>query len=186
MAAVLRRRAYLVVAAGVALSGCATTSALNEVKMQTLQQQERIRTLEATCRLLEERSKSQELRLEQVSKLPAGLESDVAAVRGYAREVEKKVTDFREVLAKQLDLQNSHITQVKTSYGNVLQQQTQMVETMSKTLETAFGELKASIIKSLEELKKAIPTSDATVPPPPALPPNLKETPAPPTPPTVK
>jgi len=179
--------ASVAVAAALLMAGCATTSALREVAAVAAQQQERIKAMEATARMLDERSKTHEARIEQAIKLPASLESDVAAVRGYAREVEKRVTDLRELIAKQLDLQNAHITQVKTSYGNVLQQQGQMVETMSKTLETALAELKAAIVKSIEELKRALPGSDSTVPPSPTLkdqaPPPPPAPPAPPAPP---
>ncbi len=166
------------------VSGCATTAALNELKSQVLQQQERVRALEANTKLLENLAKSQEIRLEQASKLPAALESDVAAARGYAREIEKKVVELREIIAKQLDLQNAHIAQVRGAYVGVLNQQTQLVDTLSKTLETALAELRAVIGRSLDDLKKALPGSDTIVPPAPVLPPNLRETPAPPTPPT--
>ncbi|MBM4040151.1 MAG: hypothetical protein FJ290_16725 [Planctomycetes bacterium] len=172
------------VALAALVSGCATTAALNDLKSQVLQQQERIRAIEANTRMLENLAKSQEIRLDQASKLPAALESDVAAARGYAREIEKKVVELREIIAKQLDLQNAHIAQVKAAYVGVLNQQTQLVDTMSKTLETALAELKAIIGRSLDDLKKALPGSDTIVPPAPVLPPNLRETPAPPTLPT--
>ncbi|HUT32688.1 MAG TPA: hypothetical protein VNE39_04335 [Planctomycetota bacterium] len=180
----MRPLAPVLLALAILAGGCATTAALNEVKTQTLQQQERIRALEANCKMLENLAKSQEIRLDQASKLPAALESDVAAARGYAREIEKKVVELREIIAKQLDLQNARITEVRAAYVTVLQQQTQLVDTLSKTLDTALAELRAVIGRSLDDLKKALPGSDTVVPPAPVLPPSLRETPAPPAPPT--
>ena len=193
------RRALVGVAmaGGFLVAGCATPGDIETLRNGLLQQmaqtskaqqdqtqllQERLGKMEANLKLLDERSKALEQRVEQVAKIPASLESDVAAVRGYARDVEKKITDLRELVARQLDNQNAHITQVKTAYGNVLQEQVTMVETMTKTLDAALAELKVTIDKSLGELKKALPGSESVIPPAPPLPGNLEGPPAPPAP----
>ena len=176
-------------------TGCASKGDLDGLRNGLLQQmaqsdkaqqdrllllQERIGKVDATCKLLENRAKTFDEKLTEVAEIPGGLESDVAAMRRYVRDVEKNITGLRELVARQLDLQNAHITRVKTSYGSVLQQHGTTVDTMTKSLDATLADLKASIEKALKTLKEAIPLSDETIPPAPTLPANLKESATPP------
>ena len=199
----MRRRTNVMVGMALAavflVAGCATKSDLDGMRSGILQQmaqeqkaqqdklmvfQERLARIESDHKLAQERTKSLEEKVEPVGKIPADLASDVAAVRRYVRDVEKSITTLRELVARQLDMQNAHITQVKTAYSGVLEQQGSMIETLAKQLESALGELKTTVDTSLKALREALPAADGTIPPAPALPENLRETtePAPPSP----
>jgi len=199
----MRRHTYammgMALAAAVLLAGCATKTDLDSMRSSILQQmaqdqkaqqdklmvlQERLGRIESDHKLAQERAKALEEKVDRVGKIPADLASDVAAVRRYVRDVEKSITTLRELVARQLDMQNAHITQVKTAYGGVLEQQGTMIETLAKQLESALGELKATVDNSLKGLREALPAADGTIPPAPTLPENLRETttPAPPSP----
>jgi septal ring factor EnvC (AmiA/AmiB activator) len=155
----------------VAVSGCAKMSDLDGLKVSVTQQ------MDQNNKALQEQLKAMGQKLEEVAKLPSALEAEVAATTRYARDVEKSITGLRDLTARQLDVQNANITQVKTAYGNVLQQQVAMVEALSKALEGALNDLKATIKTSLDDMKKALPSAEGTIPPAPTRPTTSKETP---------
>lgn len=179
------------------LAGCATQSDLEAAKRNILAQlaqnkkqqdeqmtllQERLARLEATAKLLEERTAAQDREVKRLdgefkrlARLPEDLESDVAAVRRYVRDVEKNITALRELVARQLDVQNAHITKIKKAYDDVLKDQSAMVESLTKTLEASLARLKATIEASLKTMREKIPTAEETIPLAPQLPAELKK-----------
>jgi len=134
---------------------------------------ERIGKIESNQQLQAERHKGLEERTEQVAKIPRELEAAVAAVMNYARDVEKSIQSLRDLTARELDRQNTHIQQVKTSYGAVLEQEIRNLDTMAKTIEATMAGLKTTLQNSVTTLKQALPAAGETIPPAPPLPSKL-------------
>ena len=176
-------------ATAVVVTGCASPQDIEKLRADLLAQmaqqdrsqqdrvtavQERIGKIEATHELQVRRIDGVEKRVEEVAEIPSNLEAAVNAVMKYARDVEKSIHSLRDLTARELDRQNSHITQVKASYKSVLEQEIQAVSTMSKALDAAMADLKATIENSAKVLGEALPATDETIPPAPPLPKNLK------------
>ena len=190
MSSVSKLLACAALAVGITLAGCATpsdvqkvrTSLLGEMQQNNQAQQARIAQLEGKLSKVEADHRAflaQSQGLEERVKRAEGLESDVAAVRRYARDVEKQTLSLRDATARELDRQNAHIERVKASYTAVLEQQVQMVATMSKTFETMLADLKNTLGDGVKTLKEALPASEGAVPPAPPLPPSLRGGPTP-------
>ena len=154
MSTVSKLLACAALAVVIILGGCAAPSKIAE--------------LETRVQSLEERLKRAE-----------GLESDVAAVRGYARDVQKQIVSLRDLTARELDNQNAHITRVKAAYAAVLEQHIQMVGTMDKTIDSMMADLKTTLSDGVKTLRQALRSSDEAVPPAPPLPPRLGGTTSP-------
>ncbi|MFW6162922.1 MAG: hypothetical protein ACODAJ_09145 [Planctomycetota bacterium] len=173
----------------IVLTGCATPQDVEEVRAdlraQIAQgnqaQQDRLRAIQAQLDKLEtsqqaqsQRLQSLESRVEEVAKIPGDLEGAVKAAMKYARDVEKSIHSLRQLTARELDRQNSHIRKVKASYKSVLEQEIQAVSSMSNALDAVMGDLKTTLENSTKTLGEAIPGSDETLPPAPRLPEGLK------------
>ncbi len=177
--------------------GCATQGDIDAARQNILAQlaqnkkqqdeqlkliEARVAKLEATSKLLDERTTTLDREakridedLKRIAKLPRELEAEVAALRTYTREVEKSIMALRELVARQLDVQNAHITKIKTAYDDVLKDQGAMVESLTKTLDDALAKLKATIETSSKTLREKIPSAEETIPLPPQLSPEVKK-----------
>ena len=163
------------VLATMVVAGCATPAALEETKKSLLAQiQKNDEVHKAKVAALDEKIKGLEKLVEQASALPGQLDAKMVATLNYAREVEKKVGDFRTLVAGELDRQNAHIEKIKTSYGAVLQQEAQSMEAMRKAMDTAIAQLQAAVQNSMKSLQQALPSSRDTVPTVPPMPKALK------------
>ena len=181
--------AVVVVAGAIIVTGCAKPQDLEKLRADLLaqiaqqdrSQQDRVRLVQDKVGKLEtnderqvQRIEAAEKRVEEVAKIPSNLEAAVNAVMKYARDVEKDILKLRELTARELDRQNSHIRKVKASYKSVLDQEIQAISAMRKALDTAMADLRATVEKSATVLGEALPDSDETMPPAPPLPKNLK------------
>jgi len=157
------------------VAGCATPAALEETKKSLLaQMQKNDEVQKAKVAALEEKIKGLKKLVEQATALPGQLDAKMSATLNYARDVEKKIGEFRTMMAGELDRQNSHIEKIKTSYGAVLQQEAQSMEAIRKAMDTAIGQLQAAVQNSMKSLQQALPASRDTVPTVPPLPKTLK------------
>lgn len=179
------------------LAGCATPGDLTATRAGILAQlaqnrkqqdeqlaliEARVAKLETMGKLLEERTATEDREVKRLdgevrrlAKLPEDLESEVAALRTYVRDVEKNITTLRELVARQLDVQNAHIAKIKAAYDDVLKDHGAMVAGLTKTLDEALARLKTTIEDSLKKLREKIPTAEETIPLAPQLPTELKK-----------
>jgi septal ring factor EnvC (AmiA/AmiB activator) len=186
----IQRLIAAALAVGIAVvTGCATPQDLEKVRTDLRAeitrsdkaQEERLRAIQAQIGKVESNQQLQaqrlqgfESRLNEVAKIPSDLEGAVKAAMKYARDVEKSIHSLRELTARELDRQNSHIRKVKASYKTVLEQEIQAVSSMSKALDAVMADLKTTLENSTKTLGEAIPGSEETLPPAPPLPEDLK------------
>jgi len=181
--------AGLLAVGAVVVTGCATPQDVEKLRADLLTQmtqndraqqdrlqalQDRLKKAESNDEAVLGRFQSLEKRVEQVAQIPSELEAAVRAVNAYARDVEKSIHSLRELTARELDRQNTHIRKVKSSYKSVLDQEIQAVTSMSKTLDAVMADLKATLENSTKVLGEAIPSTEETIPPAPTLPKGLK------------